>query len=353
MGHHRWYEAAGKYLAKRNTFTDFVDCAEHLLASGVAKPGSLSCEGRSAGGLLVGNVVNMAPEKFCAAIGGVPFVDLMVTMCDPSIPLTTEEWEEWGNPNEAKYYEYMRSYSPIDNVREGVPYPKVTRSMLGLGLALALGLGLRARDARVVEPYPYPYPYPSPYPKVLIVSGLNDPRVAYWEPTKWAQVLRAKVPNGREVLLKMDPNPCPRPRPDPHTDPNQKPSPSPNPNPSPGPTPTPRCCSRWTWPPATSPPPTATATCASSPSTTRGCSTRSARRTARKVSKYFSRYTAPLCRVWGAGSRYCAAVDTWLSVTVVSVCVRRYLLSCVLPSRMRRSPEELPCFSPRKFAAPN
>ena len=72
MGHHRWYEAAGKYLAKRNTFTDFVDCAEHLLASGVAKPGSLSCEGRSAGGLLVGNVVNMAPEKFCAAIGGVP-----------------------------------------------------------------------------------------------------------------------------------------------------------------------------------------------------------------------------------------------------------------------------------------
>jgi hypothetical protein len=158
MGHHRWYEAAGKYLAKRNTFTDFVDCAEHLLASGVAKPGSLSCEGRSAGGLLVGNVVNMAPEKFCAAIGGVPFVDLMVTMCDPSIPLTTEEWEEWGNPNEAKYYEYMRSYSPIDNVREGVPYPKVTRSMLGLGLALALGLGLRVRDARVVEPYPYPLP---------------------------------------------------------------------------------------------------------------------------------------------------------------------------------------------------
>ena len=84
-------------------------------------------------------------------------------MCDPSIPLTTEEWEEWGNPNEAKYHDYMMSYSPIDNVREGVPYPKM-----------------------------------------LIVSGLNDPRVAYWEPTKWAQVLRAKVPNGDEVLLKMD-----------------------------------------------------------------------------------------------------------------------------------------------------
>jgi len=163
MGHHRWYEAAGKYLAKRNTFTDFVDCAEALVASGVAKPGALSCEGRSAGGLLVGNVVNMAPDMFCACIGGVPFVDLMVTMCDPSIPLTTEEWEEWGNPNEEKYYEYMMSYSPIDNVREGVAYPKM-----------------------------------------LIVSGLNDPRVAYWEPTKWAQVLRAKVTNGDEVLLKMD-----------------------------------------------------------------------------------------------------------------------------------------------------
>ena len=163
MGHHRWYEAAGKYLAKRNTFTDFVDCAEALLASGVAKPGALSCEGRSAGGLLVGNVVNMAPETFCAGIAGVPFVDLMVTMCDPSIPLTTEEWEEWGNPNEAKYHEYMMSYSPIDNVRQGATYPKM-----------------------------------------LIVSGLNDPRVAYWEPTKWAQVLRAKVANGDEVLLKMD-----------------------------------------------------------------------------------------------------------------------------------------------------
>ena len=157
------YEAAGKYLEKKNTFTDFVDCAEALLERGVARRGQLSCEGRSAGGLLVGNVVNMAPELFAAAVAGVPFVDLMVTMCDPSIPLTTEEWEEWGNPNEAKYYEYMRSYSPIDNVREDVPYPKM-----------------------------------------LIVSGLNDPRVAYWEPTKWAQVLRSSIAKGDDVLLKMD-----------------------------------------------------------------------------------------------------------------------------------------------------
>ena len=121
------------------------------------------CEGRSAGGLLVGNVVNDAPELFTAAIAGVPFVDLMTTMCDPSIPLTTEEWEEWGNPNEKTYYEYMLSYSPIDNI---------------------------VKDAN--------------YPKMLLTSGLNDPRVAYWEPTKWAQVLRSTVANGEEILLKMD-----------------------------------------------------------------------------------------------------------------------------------------------------
>ena len=92
-----------------------------------------------------------------------PFVDLMTTMCDPSIPLTTEEWEEWGNPNEAKYHDYMMSYSPIQQVRSGVKYPSM-----------------------------------------LLCSGLNDPRVAYWEPTKWAQVLRARVANPEEVLLKMD-----------------------------------------------------------------------------------------------------------------------------------------------------
>jgi len=163
MGHHAWYEAQGKYLKKRNTFNDFVDCAQTLLERGIAKPGALSCEGRSAGGLLMGNVVNMAPETFVAAVAGVPFVDLMVTMCDPSIPLTTEEWEEWGNPNEEKYHAYMMSYSPINNVREGVNYPSM-----------------------------------------LIVSGLNDPRVAYWEPAKWAQVLRSKIANGNDVLLKMD-----------------------------------------------------------------------------------------------------------------------------------------------------
>jgi len=162
MGHD-WYEKQGKYLTKKNTFTDFVDCAKALLDRGVARPGALSCEGRSAGGLLVGNVVNMAPELFCAAVAGVPFVDLMTTMCDPSIPLTTEEWEEWGNPNEERYHSYMMSYSPINNVRRGIHYPRM-----------------------------------------LIVSGLNDPRVAYWEPAKWAQVLRSTIANGEDVLLKMD-----------------------------------------------------------------------------------------------------------------------------------------------------
>ena len=108
MGHHEWYEKQGKYLEKKNTFYDFVDCARYLKEQGIS--GDMSCEGRSAGGLLVGNAVNLAPEAFNACIAGVPFVDLMTTMCDPSIPLTTEEWEEWGNPNEKKYHDYMLSY---------------------------------------------------------------------------------------------------------------------------------------------------------------------------------------------------------------------------------------------------
>lgn len=195
-----WYESAGKYLTKRNTFDDFVACANKIKTD--LYPGcQVSIEGRSAGGLLVGNACNMAPDLFNACVAGVPFVDLMTTMCDPSIPLTTgarilrivgsffglepplaaEEWCEWGNPNEAEYFDYMLSYSPINQVRKGATYPSM-----------------------------------------LIVSGLNDPRVAYWvrripprndaaltppprqEPTKWAQVLRANIKNGDDVLLKMD-----------------------------------------------------------------------------------------------------------------------------------------------------
>jgi len=160
-GHSDWYEKEGKYLAKKNTFNDFVDVGRYLKGAGVAH--TVCCEGRSAGGLLVGNAVNDAPDLFAACVAGVPFVDLMTTMCDPSIPLTTEEWEEWGNPNSAEYFDYMLSYSPIDNVKAGKTYPAM-----------------------------------------LLVSGLNDPRVAYWEPAKWAQVLRHEVANPNDVLVKMD-----------------------------------------------------------------------------------------------------------------------------------------------------
>lgn len=162
MGRH-WYEEQGKYLTKRNTFLDFVACAEHLIEEGITAPDRLAIEGRSAGGLLVGAVLNMRPDLFRVAVAGVPFVDVMNSMCDPSIPLTTGEWEEWGNPNEWKYFDYMLSYSPYDNVRE------------------------------------------LPYPDILITAGLFDPRVAYWEPAKWASKLRTNSTNPRaKVLLKMD-----------------------------------------------------------------------------------------------------------------------------------------------------
>ena len=157
-----WYEDHGKYLTKRNTFIDFVDCASSLQARGLSAPHLMSMEGRSAGGLLMGAVLNMAPQLFRACVAGVPFVDVMVSMCDPSIPLTVAEWEEWGNPNDAKFYEYMKSYSPMENV------------------------GAYA------------------YPATLVTAGLHDPRVAYWEPAKWVARLRAARTNEEPLLLKMD-----------------------------------------------------------------------------------------------------------------------------------------------------
>ena len=160
MGRH-WYQLQGKYLNKRNTFSDFINCAEHLIETNVTNPSKLAIEGRSAGGLLIGAVLNMRPDLFKVAVAGVPFVDVMNTMSDPSIPLTTGEWEEWGNPNEAKYFDYMLSYSPYDNVRE------------------------------------------QPYPNVLITCGLNDPRVAYWEPVKWASKLKTMKTDQNEVLVKI------------------------------------------------------------------------------------------------------------------------------------------------------
>ncbi|RHZ09498.1 hypothetical protein DYB37_014069, partial [Aphanomyces astaci] len=106
------YEAA-KYLTKITTFTDFIACAEHLVATKVTSPSHMTCEGRSAGGLLVGAVLNLRPDLFTAAVAGVPFVDVMNTMSDATIPLTTGEWAEWGNPNELKYFDYMLQYSPF------------------------------------------------------------------------------------------------------------------------------------------------------------------------------------------------------------------------------------------------
>ena len=159
-----WYEDDGKYLKKKNTFTDFACCAKHLINIGVTVPGKLAILGRSAGGLLMGAMANMYPELFKAIIADVPFVDVMNSMCDPTIPLTITEWEEWGNPNEEKYHSYMDSYSPYDNVAAKV------------------------------------------YPSMLVTAGLNDPRVAYWEPAKWVSKLRYYSENANKdfVLLKTD-----------------------------------------------------------------------------------------------------------------------------------------------------
>jgi oligopeptidase B len=157
-----WYETYGKLLTKRNTFQDFISCAEELIEEGITTPSQLAINGRSAGGLLMGCVVNMRPDLFKVVVAGVPFVDVMGSMCDSTIPLTTGEWEEWGNPNEYKYFDYMLSYSPMNNIRN------------------------------------------QPYPHILITAGLHDPRVAYWEPAKWASKLREHKTNENDVLLKVD-----------------------------------------------------------------------------------------------------------------------------------------------------
>lgn len=151
----RWYED-GKLLKKINTFTDFICCAEHLVRYGYTSPDKLCISGGSAGGLLMGAVVNLQPDLFKAVVAAVPFVDVVTTMLDESIPLTTGEYDEWGNPNQAEYYDYMLSYSPYDNVR------------------------------------------PKHYPAMLVTTGLHDSQVQYWEPAKWVARLRT---------LKLDKNP--------------------------------------------------------------------------------------------------------------------------------------------------
>jgi oligopeptidase B len=155
-----WHDQ-GKLLQKKNTFTDFIACSEHLLAARYTSTERLAIMGGSAGGLLVGAVLNLRPELFRAAIAKVPFVDALNTMLDPTLPLTIAEYEEWGNPEQEEFYRYIRSYSPYDNV---------------------------ARRE---------------YPAMLVTAGLNDPRVSYWEPAKWVAKLRASK-NDLNLLLKTD-----------------------------------------------------------------------------------------------------------------------------------------------------
>jgi oligopeptidase B len=154
----RWYED-GKLLAKKNTFTDFVACAEHLVKAGWTATDRLVARGGSAGGLLMGAVANLAPERFAGIVAQVPFVDPLTSILDPSLPLTVTEWEEWGNPLESpEVYAYMKSYAPYENVS----------------------------DLR--------------YPPILAVTSLNDTRVRYVEPAKWIARLRAVAPAGSYLL---------------------------------------------------------------------------------------------------------------------------------------------------------
>ncbi|HEY3475807.1 MAG TPA: S9 family peptidase [Anaerolineales bacterium] len=153
-----WYES-GKLLNKKNSFTDFIACAEHLIKEGFTSNKKLAILGGSAGGLLVSACLTMRPDLFQAVINKVAFVDVVTTMSDPTIPLTALEWDEWGNPQVREHFEYMLSYSPYDNVR------------------------------------------PTAYPHILITAGLNDPRVAYWEPAKFAAKLREMKTDNNILLL--------------------------------------------------------------------------------------------------------------------------------------------------------
>jgi oligopeptidase B len=153
-----WYED-GKLRNKMNTFTDFIDCAEHLAKTGWGDRSRLFAMGGSAGGLLVGAVVNMRPDLFRGAVARVPFVDVVTTMLDETIPLTTAEWNEWGDPRRPEDYAYMLSYSPYDNVK-------------------------------AVE-----------YPNLLVTAGLHDSQVQYFEPAKWVAKLRATKLGDQRLLL--------------------------------------------------------------------------------------------------------------------------------------------------------
>ncbi len=157
----QWYED-GKLLNKKNTFTDFIDCGKYLVEEGYTSKDRLFAMGGSAGGLLMGAVVNGAPELFKGVVADVPFVDVITTMLDPDIPLTTGEYDEWGDPNDKEYYDYMLSYSPYDNVE--------------------------AKD----------------YPHLLVTTGLHDSQVQYWEPAKWVAKLRTLKTDDSILILKTN-----------------------------------------------------------------------------------------------------------------------------------------------------
>jgi oligopeptidase B len=157
----RWY-LDGKLLHKRNTFTDFVACAEHLVAEGWTSADRVAIRGASAGGLLVGAAVNLRPDLFASVVAEVPFVDVVNSMLDETLPLTVSEWEEWGNPKEPEFEAYMSSYAPYENVA-------------------------------AVE-----------HPAIFATAGFNDPRVSYHEPAKWVARLRAKSTGSKPLLLKTE-----------------------------------------------------------------------------------------------------------------------------------------------------
>lgn len=156
-----WYRA-GKQEHKHNTFSDFIACAEHLIAEGVTAADRLAISGGSAGGLLMGAVLNLRPELFRCAIAEVPFVDVLNTMLDPELPLTVTEYDEWGNPEEPEVYERIKAYAPYENVKAQA------------------------------------------YPAMLVVAGYNDSRVQYWEAAKWVARLRTRKTDGNLLLLKTE-----------------------------------------------------------------------------------------------------------------------------------------------------
>jgi len=154
----QWYEN-GRMLSKKNTFEDFISCSKFLIDNNYTSREHLYAEGGSAGGLLMGAIMNMAPELYNGIISAVPFVDVITTMLDDTIPLTSSEYDEWGNPNDKEYYNYIKSYSPYDNVRS-------------------------------IE-----------YPNTLVTTGLHDSQVQYWEPAKWVAKLRTYHQGSNMILL--------------------------------------------------------------------------------------------------------------------------------------------------------